>query len=169
MTTLRRGRPSLFVDVTLWPIPIKTAERSAGALGADFRWRAAARFRRHPRPLSGPQDAQDDDPSLVIKDEVDHHFLAALPEEGRAHVPVGPLTIVSPTAPWRGFEDGHELGVMGKRLRRQRRDLVQSVLLRFDRIHLQAQPGLRRLPGLGSDIAARVEFVRAGQHVSVRL
>ena len=51
-------------------------------------------------------------------------------EEVRAHVPIGPLAIVGLTAPWCGLEDGHEFGVTGKGLRRQRRDLFESVLLR---------------------------------------
>jgi hypothetical protein len=61
--------------------------------------------------------AQDDDPSLVVKDEIDHRSLAVLSEEVRAHIRLGPLAIVSLTAPWCGFEDGHEFGVTGKSLR----------------------------------------------------
>lgn len=65
--------------------------------------------------------------------------------------------------------DGHELSVKGKRPCRQRRGLFERVVLRFDRIHLRAQPGLRLLPRLGGDIAARVEFIRASQHLPVCL
>lgn len=76
-----------------------------------IRGRATSRDRcsvqRRLRPLSGPQDTQDDDSSLVIKDEVDHHSLVVLAEEVRTHVPIGSLTVVSLTTPWCDFQDGY--------------------------------------------------------------
>jgi hypothetical protein len=66
-----------------------------------------------PPALSGPQDAQDDDPALILKDEVDNHALVVFAEYMRAHVPIRPLAIVGFAAPWRGFQDDPKFGVTG--------------------------------------------------------
>ena len=50
----------------------------------------------------------DDDPPLIVKDEVDHHALVVSAEDIRAHVPIGPLTIVGLAAPWRGAGIPHQ-------------------------------------------------------------
>ncbi|MBA3744612.1 PIN domain-containing protein [Sporichthya sp.] len=58
--------------------------------------------------------------------------------------------VVGLAAPRYELESGHQFRVERQRGRRQRGDLIQGLVSALDRVHLQAQSGLRRRPPLSS-------------------
>ena len=59
----------------------------------------------------------------------------------RAHVRIGALPVIGIAAPRLYLEHSHQFREEGERFGRQRRELTNSVLLPFDRIHRDYKPG----------------------------
>ena len=90
--------------------------------------------------LACPEDTQDNDTPLIVQDEIDDQALAMLAEGVRAHVRIGTLPVISIAAPWHYLEQSHQFREERERSGRQRRELANSVLLPFDRIHRGYKP-----------------------------
>jgi len=58
----------------------------------------------------------------------------------RAHVRIGALAVMGIAAPWLHLEHSYQFGEEGQRFGRERRELTNSVLLPFDRIHEDYKP-----------------------------
>lgn len=116
-----------------------------------------------------PEDTKHDDAPLLFENQVDSQALITVAECTCAHARIGASTIVGVTAPRSHFEQSQQFCIQRQRFVGQLRDLVQRRAICLDRVHLQAQPGLRILPPFGVDIMTCGQRSRMLEHIAMRL